>query len=128
MLLMGDILWPGHTSSFGAGVSDAWVVKVGIEGNSQWNYTYGGTDSDVAISIISTPDGGYALTGVTESFGLGGMDMWVIKIDSTGQHQWNRTYGGSQNDYGGSQLWLLMEVTLFVDILKVLGLENEISM
>ncbi|MHA1110176.1 MAG: hypothetical protein ACTSRE_03700 [Promethearchaeota archaeon] len=92
----------GHTSSFGAGESDAWVVKVDEEGNHQWNYTYGGTGEDVVLSIIVTPDGGYALTGLTESFGNGEWDAWLIKIDNTGQIQWNQTYGGFEKDYGGS--------------------------
>ncbi len=98
----GGYIMAGHTSSFGAGSNDAWVVKVDMEGNLQWNCTYGGTGSDVAMSIISTPDGGYALTGITESYGLGEWDVWLIKIDNVGQIQWNQTYGGSERDYGAS--------------------------
>ncbi|NHJ48978.1 MAG: hypothetical protein FK733_14425 [Asgard group archaeon] len=98
----GGYIMAGHTSSFGAGLSDAWVVKVDIEGNHQWNSTFGGAESDVVISIIPTPDGGYAMTGIIESWGYGEWDAWLIKIDNEGQMQWNETYGGSERDYGGS--------------------------
>jgi hypothetical protein len=98
----GGYIMAGHTSSFGAGLSDAWVVKVDMEGNHQWNSTYGGTDSDVVISIIPTTDGGYAMTGIIESWGYGEWDAWLIKIDNEGQMQWNKTYGGPERDYGGS--------------------------
>ncbi len=98
----GGYIMAGHTSSFGAGLTDAWVVKVDNDGNHQWNYTYGGTDSDVVLSIIATSDGGYALTGITESYGSGEWDVWLIKIDSVGQMQWNKTYGGSDSDWAGA--------------------------
>ncbi|MBN2334436.1 hypothetical protein JXL21_02675 [Candidatus Bathyarchaeota archaeon] len=98
----GGYVMAGHTSSFGAGSSDAWVVKVDTEGNHQWNRTIGGTGSDVVISIISTPDGGYVVTGITESYGSGEWDAWLIKIDDAGHIQWNQTYGGPERDYGGS--------------------------
>lgn len=91
----------GHTSSFGAGSIDAWVVKVDMAGNHQWNYTMGGTGEEVVFNIIPTLDDGYALTGLTESFGSGDWDVWLIKIDNTGQIQWNQTYGGAEKDYGG---------------------------
>jgi len=98
----GGYIMAGHTSSFGAGLADAWVVKVDQEGDHQWNQTFGGAEMDVVFAIIPTPDGGYALTGVTESFGFGAMDAWLIKINTTGQVQWNQTYGGVGNDYGGN--------------------------
>jgi predicted secreted protein len=98
----GGYIMAGHTSSFGAGLTDAWIVKVDSEGNHQWNCTYGGMNDDVFISIIATPDGGYALTGLTESDGLGQMDALLVKINNLGEVQWNHTYGGTGNDYGGS--------------------------
>jgi hypothetical protein len=97
----GGYIMAGHTSSFGAGSTDAWVVKVDQEGNHQWNCTYGGTEPDVVISIIPTSDDGYALTGITESYGSGMWDVWLIKIDNSGQIEWNQTYGGSERDWSG---------------------------
>jgi hypothetical protein len=73
-----------------------------------WAITYGGTNADEARSIIQTSDGGFAVAGSTQSFGLGGWDMWLIKTDATGLVQWNRTYG-TVNDDRGSQIIQLID-------------------
>jgi len=65
-----------------------------------WSKTYGGPDADGAISLVLTSDGGYALAGMTESFGAGGDDFWLVKTDSYGNIKWNQTYGGTNRDYG----------------------------
>jgi len=67
--------------------------------NAQWARTYGGGGSDYAQSIQQTSDGGYIVAGSTESFGAGGFDIWVLKLSSTGTIDWQKTYGGSRNDY-----------------------------
>jgi len=92
----------GTTYSFGAGSADFWLVKVDSSGNMQWNQTYGGPEADCAYSIVQTGDGGYAITGQTYSFGAGNSDFWLVKLDSSGSLQWNRTYGGSGSDYANS--------------------------
>jgi len=63
-----------------------------------WEKTFGGSDYDMALSIIQTTDGGYAIVGVTESKGAGEEDAWLIIIDSQGNMLWDRTYGGSEDD------------------------------
>lgn len=70
-----------------------------MDGNPQWNKTYGGTDSDVAYALVQTSDGGYALAGLTYSFGVGQGDFWLVKTDASGNAQWNKTYGGASNDF-----------------------------
>ena len=90
----GGYALTGWTYSFGAGQHDLWLVKVDSSGNVQWNKTYGGPNEDVARSIVRTSDGGYAIAGHTDSFGAGGWDFWLVKVDSSGNMQWNRTYGG----------------------------------
>ncbi|TET19313.1 hypothetical protein E3J74_07045 [Candidatus Bathyarchaeota archaeon] len=60
-----------------------------------WNQTYGGANADHARSVIQTADGGYAIAGYTYSYGAGGWDSWLVKIDSAGNMQWNQTYGGT---------------------------------
>jgi len=92
----------GYTSSFGAGGDDAWLVKTDSSGNIQWKQTYGGTGGDYASSVVKTSDGGYALAGSTDSIGAGSQDMWLIKTDSDGNMQWNKTFGGAGYDYASS--------------------------
>jgi hypothetical protein len=92
----------GGTASFGAGSSDAWLVKTDAAGNMQWNQTYGGINRDVGLSVVETSDGGYAIAGYTESYGAGDMDFWLVKTDAAGNEQWNQTYGGTAHDYGQS--------------------------
>ncbi|MEO0192190.1 MAG: hypothetical protein ABIM46_05350 [candidate division WOR-3 bacterium] len=61
--------------------------------------SYGGTNDDVAYPVIQTADGGYAVTGYTNSFGAGGYDILAIKLASEGSIAWARTFGGPSNDY-----------------------------
>ena len=62
----------------------------------------GGPNSDVGGSIIQTTDGGYAITGYTDSYGQGGKDVYIIKLDINGNIQWTRTIGGPGNDVGNA--------------------------
>jgi hypothetical protein len=66
----------------------------------EWDRTYGGTDGDVALSLIETSDGGFALAGETRSFGFGAefFDFWLVKTDELGFIEWSRTYGGPERD------------------------------
>ena len=68
----------------------------------EWSQTFGGWTADFAHSVQQTPDGGYIIGGYTRSFGNGNSDVWLIKTDSNGQEQWDRTFGGSSNDTGKS--------------------------
>jgi len=65
---------------------------------AEWNKTYGGTGGEVARSIVLTTDGGYAIAGNTFSYGAGSSDFWLVKTDSVGNVQWNKTYGGIECD------------------------------
>jgi hypothetical protein len=98
----GGYAMVGYTRSFGAGEDDFWLIKTDEAGNMQWNRTYGGAGSDIAFSLIETSDGGYALVGYTASFGAGSDDFWFVKTDSSGNMEWNRTYGGTDGDYAFS--------------------------
>jgi len=66
---------------------------------SMWSKTYGGTGNDAGTGwTVQTSDGGYAIAGYTKSFGAGGSDFWLIKIDADGNMQWNNTYGGALDE------------------------------
>jgi hypothetical protein len=88
----------GQTSSFGAGGTDFYLAKTDLNGNMQWNKTYGGTSQDEAYAVRQTIDGGYVLAGGTSSFGARFSDFWMVKTDSNGNVQWNKTYGGLRLD------------------------------
>jgi uncharacterized delta-60 repeat protein len=92
----------GRTRSFGAGGDDIYVVKLNISGNVQWTRTIGGRSWDEAQSIIQSIDGGYVVVGGTSSFGEGGRDIYVVKLDSSGNVQWTRTIGGGSDDLANS--------------------------
>ncbi len=94
----GGYALAGYTDSFGAGDFDFWLVKTNSSGSMMWNQTYGGQGDDEAGCLIQTSDGGYALAGYTNSFGAGSYDFWLVKTDTSGNMQWNQTYGGSGDD------------------------------
>lgn len=91
----GGYALAGYTHSFGAGNFDFWLVKTDAIGNVEWNQTYGGLWVETPYSLVATSDGGYALAGITDSFGVGGGDFWLVKTDGYGNLEWNQTYGGS---------------------------------
>jgi hypothetical protein len=88
----------GFTFSFGAGSSDGWFLKLDAEGNIQWQKAYGGPLQDRFFVIRPAPDGGFYVAGDTASFGMGDRDAWVLRLDSTGNIQWQETFGGLGDD------------------------------
>jgi hypothetical protein len=85
---------------------DFWVVKLNNQGQIAWNKTFGGTGDDVASSLAATPDGGYVVTGYTNSNSTGdvganhgAVDYWVIKLNGSGALQWQKTLGGDKDDF-----------------------------
>ncbi len=89
------------------GEADVWLVKVDSgDGSILWQQHHGGTDYDNCNAVITSLDGGYILTGETRSpfipgsWGPTNYDMYVSKVDSAGNLQWHRCYGGSDDDGG----------------------------
>lgn len=97
----------GHVGgNFGG--SDFWVVKLDESGNVQWEKNYGGTKSERANSIQQTSDGGYVAAGWSSSNdgNVGGnngkYDYWITKLDELGNLQWEKNYGGAEQEYATS--------------------------
>jgi len=95
-----DIIIVGKTFSFGVGDFDAFVVRYDSFGVQLWNKTWGGEGTDVGFSVAVDLEDNMAVAGWTDSFGVGGYDAFVVRYDSFGVQLWNRTWGGSQFDYG----------------------------
>tara|TARA_R110002072_G_scaffold108418_1_gene235266 strand:- start:201 stop:1751 length:1551 start_codon:yes stop_codon:yes gene_type:complete len=92
--------------SVNQGIDDFWFIKLSSNGTIEWEKTYGGSESEIIRGIEITPDGGYIASGYTDSndgdisFNYGDRDYWIVKITSTGNLEWEKTFGGSDYDLG----------------------------
>lgn len=97
----------GDVSQPTRGGEDYWTVKVDSLGIKQWDKRYGGLNSEMLISIQQTIDGGYILGGQTNSdstgdvteHSRGSFDYWIVKVDSSGNKQWDKRFGGISEEY-----------------------------
>lgn len=97
----GGYLLAGSTTQ-GAGVLDAYVVRTSIDGALLWTKTYGGPLEDDGNALRLTSDGGFILAGITLSYGAGGVDVFVMKRDADGTGGWTACYGAAGDDYAFS--------------------------
>jgi hypothetical protein len=108
----GGYIVAGNTKSYDGdvvgnhgGYSDAWIVKISGAGELQWQKSLGGTGEDAAYSIGLTSDGGYIVGGFTTSTdgdivaNHGQFDAWVIKLSSSGDIEWQKTIGGTSDEW-----------------------------
>lgn len=102
----------GDKTQPAVGLTDYWIVKIDASGNKLWDKTFGGPLDDALLVVKQTPDGGYILSGLSES-GIGGdksqisqgsWDCWILKLDAAGNKQWDKTYGGTGSDGAGNIL------------------------
>jgi hypothetical protein len=97
----------GQTTSYGAGDWDIWLIKIDQNGEPLWNKTYGTPVLENGYYIILTTDGGYLIAGRTNYLRGSDVDLLLIKIDRDGNLLWNRTYGGSGDEW----MWEIEETS-----------------
>jgi len=95
----GGCILAGYTASKAEG-ADLWLLRADQEGDPLWNKTFGGSGEDVGYFVLETKDGGYLVTGSTDSFGMGGERLWLLKTDSRGIKEWDRIFGGFVSSSG----------------------------
>jgi hypothetical protein len=96
----GGFIIAGRTSSFGNGWRSAYFIRTDADGDTLWTRAHGGSGKDEAYSVVALAGGGYLAAGYTESYGAGGSDIWLIRLDAAGDTLWTRTYGGALNERG----------------------------
>jgi len=77
---------------------DVYIIKTDSEGEKEWGFLGGGSGDDGGYSVQQTTDGGYIIAGYTDSFGVGFYDVYLVKTDSNGEREWQKTFGGPEDD------------------------------
>ncbi|MBM4197753.1 MAG: hypothetical protein FJ197_11805 [Gammaproteobacteria bacterium] len=98
----GGVVVAGPTSSQGAGLVDAWLLRLDRQGDLRWDRTFGGKADDWPRAVLERADGGYALSGYTMSQGAGQYDMWLLAVDATGRLTREEVFGGPANEWARS--------------------------
>lgn len=81
------------------GQTDWWIIKLNSNGTTAWTKTLGGAYDDFAQSIAATADGGFVVAGESLSVSTN-KDVLVVKFNSNGNVEWQKSYGGSSEDAG----------------------------
>ncbi|MBD3234815.1 MAG: T9SS type A sorting domain-containing protein [candidate division Zixibacteria bacterium] len=100
-------IFTGWTDSYGAGSYDCFLTKTDFSGEVIWSKTYGGESWDDAFSVAKSDDGGYVMTGWTQSFGARFFDIYIIRVNFMGDTVWTRKYGldGQDESYSIQQTY-----------------------
>jgi hypothetical protein len=104
-VIAGDTRSNNTDVSQNNGAADLWLIKISPNGDLLWEKTYGGSSFDVARSIENTEDNGFLIAGSSRSsngdieVNQGQNDAWVLKTNSNGEIQWQKTIGGLDIDF-----------------------------
>jgi len=102
------------------GAADIWLIKISDDGNLIWQKSYGGSSFDVSRDITPTSDNGYIIVGSSRSqdgdvdTNQGQNDVWVLKIDNSGDLEWQKSFGGTDIDFAYSAVELNDESIIIV--------------
>jgi hypothetical protein len=102
VILSDGFLLAGGTNGAGAGGDDGYLVKTDFSGNQIWFKTFGGSQPDDFHRVEVTSDGGFIISGTTESSGNSLPNAWLVKTDASGNSSWEKTFGGDNHDHGYS--------------------------
>ena len=82
------------------GQNDILITKYNSSGTIQWQRTLSGSSEDVLYELVASPAGNVYFCGYTDSQGAGTSDLLVVKYDTNGTIQWQRSLGGTSTEYG----------------------------
>lgn len=88
----------GETKSLGAGLTDAYLIKITTGGSVLWSKTWGGKKADYGTGVAFDSYGNLYITGYTESMGAGEYDMFLSKYNKFNVNLWNKTWGSTKDD------------------------------
>jgi len=94
----GGYILGAYSNSFGDKTTSLWILKLNQDGTVFWEKTYSASSSDILRAIQQTSDEGYIVAGKTQVSPDNNTDAWVLKLDSTGNVSWQKTYGGSSSE------------------------------
>ena len=98
----GGFIIVGEITNENTGNSSCYLIKVNNTGEFDWEGSFGGSLNDQGFSIVPVTDGGFVITGVTRSQNDSSGDLWLFKVNNTGQMLWEKTYGGENFEAGRS--------------------------
>lgn len=82
----------------GQAPGDTWAMLLDKDGKELWKKSFGAKLWEEVFDVSMLPDGGILFCGETNSIGFGKQDMWLVRLNATGFKQWEKTYGGREED------------------------------
>jgi hypothetical protein len=98
----GGYIIAGYMTPPGEDSLDVYVIKTDELGNEEWSGNFGGIGNDRGYSVQQTTEGGYIIAGHKYIPGTNSYDVYLIRLDSSGNEKWQKTIGGSNDDFGES--------------------------
>lgn len=96
----GGFILAGMTTGNSGSFKDALLAKTDAQGKTEWRRTFGGDKSEEGYYALQTSAGEYILTGKAQPRDINDDDLYLIKVDATGNSLWEKTFGGSKNESG----------------------------